>query len=88
MILIYTIYVHNYSIKYSYHDSKIHISMPNFLTVLDDSTTCFNDEMLEKLIKLGWSETAIEDLNKIILIDRTERKGIIRINPITGISHE
>lgn len=72
-----TIYVNNYSIKYSMVGNDIHITAPSFSFQLNESN---KREFSEEMQKRGFSEKAMESLHFLLLASRSN----IRIHPKSG----
>lgn len=80
--MFYTIYVNNYSIKFSFDEKHIHISMPLYREDLDIKDPILSDIFRKTLIQYGWKNIAVTALNNYI---RNSKHFIIcRMNTKTG----
>lgn len=88
---VYTLYVNSYSLKYSFKNGVVYISVPNagaevkFNEHTDPSEVHLPEEFVNHLRRARWSEKAIEVLERKVLFTENFRwNGMQRINPRTG----
>lgn len=82
--LITTLFVLQYSLKYSKSDGIICVTLPGFVAMMHESEQRLPDTLVTKLRECGWSKKGINRFEQLLLHQSWSWKTGLRLNPKTG----